>query len=93
MIKWTTNKEEMEIEAKIADRATEMAYQYNFSYVEKLDIIMDLDACHNNGCPLKLQELLDADDTNFAHDVFGIRSNISRYSGKLENCFLPRYSK
>jgi hypothetical protein len=92
MIKWTTSPEEMELESKIARRAVVMARQLKTEY-KLMDCIMDLDACHNNGCPLKLQELLDADDTNFAHDVFGIRSNISRYSGKLENCFLPRYSK
>ena len=92
MITWTNSKEEMELESKIADRAVTMAYENNFSYVEKLDIVMDIDACHNNGCPLKLQELLDADNTNFAHDVFGIRANFNRKTGKLENCFDPRYS-
>lgn len=92
MIKWTTSTDEMEIESKIARRAVTMARQMKIKYT-LMDCTMDLDACHNNGCPLKLQELLDADDTNFAHDVFGIRNNISRYSGKLENCFLPRYAK
>ena len=58
----------------------------------RMDAIMYIDACHSNGCPLKLQELLEPDDTNFAHDVFGIRRHINRKTGKLENCFVPRYA-
>lgn len=54
---------------------------------------MDIIATHLNGCPLKLQELLDADDDNFLHDVFGIRRHINRETGALEDFFDPRYSK
>ena len=92
MIKWTNSQEEMELESKIAKRAYSMALSAGFKY-EVTGAIMDIDACHNNGCPLKLQELLDADDFNFAHDVFGIRQHINRQTGKLENCFVPRYAK
>ncbi len=53
---------------------------------------MDITAAHRNGCPLKLDELLKAEDFDFAHDVFGIRRYINRKTGKLENCFLPRFS-
>lgn len=91
MLKMTETKEEYMIESKIADRAIAMAKQFDVRY-EKLTALMDISACHCNGCPIKLQELLNADDTNFAHDIFGIRANINRQTGKLENCFLPRYS-
>ena len=91
MIKWTHDRYVMQIESAIAQRAVLMAQSFNIDY-KQMDAIMDIDACHCNGCPLKLQELLDADDFNFAHDVFGIRSNINRKSGELENCFLPRYA-
>lgn len=37
------------------------------------DIMMDVRATHCNGCPLRLVELADADDFNFAHDLLGIR--------------------
>ena len=57
-----------------------------------VDIAMDITATHNNGCKLRLDELLKADDFNFAHDIAGISSNIDRNNGKLKNCFLPRYS-
>ena len=52
---------------------------------------MDICAAHNS-CPLKLDELLAADDFNFAHDVFGIFRHIDRRSGTLQDCFLPRYA-
>jgi len=54
--------------------------------------LMDITACHANGCPLRLQELLDADDFNFAHDIAGIYQHINRGTGKLEFCFLPRFA-
>lgn len=91
MIKWTKDKTTMEIESKIADRSIKMATELNVQY-DKMTAVMDIDACHNNGCPLKLAELLSAEDANFAHDVFGIRANINRKTGKLQNCFVPRYS-
>lgn len=91
MIKWSISRETMEIQHQIADRAVLMAKSIGIKYV-KMDVIMDIDAAHSNGNPLKLGELLKADDFNFAHDVFGIRKNINRKTGKLENCFVPRYS-
>jgi hypothetical protein len=57
-----------------------------------MKLCMDIDATHCNGTPLKLEELLKADDANFAHDVFGIIRHIDRTTGKLTMCFLPRYS-
>jgi hypothetical protein len=91
MIKWTTNKETMELESKVADRAIALAKKFGTKY-NKMTAVMDIDACHSNGNPLRLADLLAADDTNFAHDIFGIRANINRETGKLENFFVPRYS-
>lgn len=91
MITWTKDKETMTVEAAIAERASNMAAIAGFSY-PILDATMDIDACHNNGCPLKLHELLEADDFNFAHDAFGIRRHIDRTTGKLQDCFVPRYA-
>lgn len=45
-----------------------------------------------DGCPLKLEALAKADEANFAHDVFGIRRHIDRETGKLGDCFLPRFA-
>ena len=57
------------------------------------DVRMDLTACHNNGCPLDFQRMLDAPDLDLLHDIIGINKHISRASGKLLDCFLPRFAK
>ncbi len=91
MINWTKDKATMELESKVADRAVTMAKKYGIEY-KKMTALMDIDACHSNGNPLKLSELLNADDFNFGHDVFGIRQHIDRTTGTLQDCFVPRYS-
>ena len=92
MINWTITKEDNDIAVNIAKRAILMARKLGVKY-SQMDAVMDIEACHNNGCTLKLSELLEADDFNFAHDIFGIRRHINRNTGKLEHCFLPRFSK
>lgn len=91
MISFSVSREEMELILKIAQRAKVMAADYRIEYLP-MESMMDLSACIAQGVPLKLRELLNADDENFAHDVFGIRRHINRETGRLENCFLPRYN-
>ena len=43
-------------------------------------------------CPLKLSELFEANDGNFAHDVFGLWQHLDRETGQIKDCFLPRYT-
>jgi hypothetical protein len=59
--------------------------------LETRDVLMDLEACHCNGCALDLKGLLGANDQDFIHDVLGIRRHINRRTGKLEDAFSPRY--
>ena len=92
MIKWTNNVAEMKLESAIADRVIALAKTMGVK-LEKMKLVMDLDACHNNGTPLKLQELLDTDNANFMHDIVGIQNHIDRTTGKLTDCFLPRFAK
>ena len=80
MISWSKNREVIELESQLAKRAVSMAKEHDIQY-DQMTAVMDIDACHNNGNPLKLQELLEADDFNFAHDVFGIRQHIAAHSG------------
>jgi len=91
MINWKTTKRENELIVKIAKRANTMAKEIDVKY-SIMDINMDITATHLNGCSLKLKELLEADNFNFAHDIFGIYRHINRVTGKLGNCFLPRYA-
>ena len=86
------SKQEARTISAIAQRAVAIAATAGFKY-EFMDADMDITACHVNGNPLRLDELLAADEFNFAHDVFGIRRHIDRETGKLGNCFSPRFSK
>ena len=76
----------------ITDRAVDLAASLDIR-IEPLTMEMDILATHLNGNPLKLEELLYADDANFAHDVFGIRRHINRTTGELEDFFVPRFSQ
>lgn len=89
---WDTGTEDMEIIGEIAARAVKVAEGAGVNY-DRTTAIMDLIACHANGCPLRLRDLLAARPFDFNHDVFGIRAHIDRETGKLGGCFLPRYAR
>lgn len=90
MISWKTDKSDIEIINQITQRAFRDVLVPGRNF---LDLNMDITAAHSNGCRLKLAELLKADDFNFAHDIIGIVRNLDRDTGKLMNCFCPRYSE
>jgi hypothetical protein len=73
---------------KIAERADEKG----LLMFDRLSVIMDIEAVHAE-IGLRLEELLNADDANFAHDIVGIQQNVDRVNKMLTNCFLPRYAK
>jgi len=91
MIDFKLQPEEFAVVERIACRALDMADRFNVDYT-KTEAVMDLTACHRNGCPLSLDELEVAPDGDFAHDVFGIRRHINRETGALEDCFMPRFA-
>jgi hypothetical protein len=84
-------KNEMATIRQIARRAVKMAKTTGYE-IDYQNMEMDITACHISN-PLKLYELVSADDGNFGHDVFGIRKYINRENGELTDCFSPRYSK
>lgn len=53
---------------------------------------MDITACHCNGCPLKLYDMLTMPEPDFGHDFNGIQRYIDRSTGKLTDHFDPRCS-
>ena len=81
------NKKEREIVTKIIDRALDAGI-YNDALMAK----MDISAVHAH-CPLRLDDLLHADQFNFFHDLHGIKRHISRKTGLLEHFFLPLFSR
>lgn len=89
MIQFNTSKFEHKLIVKIAQRAVAIADNYETEYDFKM-ALMDITACHCNGCELDLNKLLEAPDSDFIHDVFGIRRHIDRSTGRLGDCFLPR---
>lgn len=59
----------------------------------RVALMMDLEACHCNGCPLDLQGLLHAPrEFDFVHDVGGILRHLDRATGQLGGLFRPRYA-
>ena len=84
-------KDELKTIAAITKRAVAMAKELGFD-LKYQTMEMDVSACHISN-PLKLTDLLVADNSNFSHDVFGIRKYINRETGELTECFSPRYSK
>lgn len=81
------SKDEFEIIVKICERAEAL----DIAPKERITLIMDLDNAHQ-AVRLNLKGLLDADDSNFVHDICGIQANINRETKELDNCFLPRYA-
>ena len=74
---------------KITKRANDI------KHFEKLDVIslqMDIVATHISGCPLRLKALLEAPISDFIHDIYGILKHLDRTTGKLQDCFVPRYT-
>lgn len=90
-IKFVATKIEREKILKIVKRAAEIAKKAGVKNYNALDASMDLEAVHCNGTPLRLGDLAIADDFNLAHDVFGIARHLDRSTGKLLDCFVPRF--
>jgi hypothetical protein len=82
--------EEYDLIGQIAARAADLAKQVGVDY-KVLDAFMDVDKVHGK-YTLRLRELLEADNSQFAHDVFGIATHLNRSSGELENFWTPRYA-
>lgn len=89
---FTATTEEREIIERIAKRAVALYRKYGNTDVDELDIQMDLEACHCNGCPLRLADMEQADVFNLMHDVTGINAHLNPDTGKLERWFLPRFA-
>ena len=89
MINWdkVTSEDVLKID-KIVQRATSREGYHG----DTLSLIMDITASHLD-TPLDLDALLHAPSVDFCHDVYGIVNNINRKTGKLENCFLPRFAR
>lgn len=84
-------RREYEVINAIAERAVALAASMGLDW-NKRDALMDIMAAHD-AIPLKLDDLLAADNSNFAHDVFGINRHLNRQTLRIEDCFLPRFAR
>lgn len=75
---------------KIAQRAEGMGLYKG----ERSTFLMDLESA-DKAFNLNLEELLNADDLNFTHDIIGIVTNIDRseFPATDFNFFVPRYAR
>jgi hypothetical protein len=100
MVNFNVSNEDAAVIVEIASRAVQQMRKtlsatngrVESEMLRPLDWAMDVTAVHANGCPLRLRELLLADDFNFAHDVFGIRRHLNRDTGRLTGFFVPRFA-
>lgn len=88
MLNFDLNNTDREYARKIAVRAVEY-----LDVLSVMEIIMDLSVVHNHDCGLDLAQFSAADDFNLLHDVVGIHNHLNRKTGKLEDCFVPRFAK
>lgn len=92
ILNWNTTEDEQVRITLIAHRASALAKRMGVKYSVQ-DASMDITAVHCNDLKLDLAGLGGADEGNFGHDVFGIRRHINRDTGKLKDCFVPRYAE
>lgn len=82
-------KEKMMMYVEIAKRAEKLDLYHG----ERHTLLMDLESA-DLVFNLRLEDLLNADDLNFSHDVVGIVNNINRntFPATDFNLFVPRYA-
>jgi len=86
MLKFDSTEEDHEKATKALYKAVEVGFPKSLV----LECRMDLDAVHSNGCPLDFDKLAGFDEVSLLHDLHGIRANLNRTTGVLENFFCPR---
>lgn len=87
-VSFRTTKAEAQKITTVIMRAARIAERLGQTLPDGL--AMDLAACHANGTPLDLDQLLGFPDFDFTHDVWGIHRHLDRSTGTLGDCFVPR---
>lgn len=90
-IRFNANSTDLALIEGIVDRGMSIPWLAD-SYASRREMLMDVTAVHLNGNPLRLKDLLGADDFNFDHDMSGICNCLDRETGKLTRNFSPRFS-
>ena len=80
-------KEKFMTYVKIAQRAEGMGIYMG----ERFTLLMDIENA-DKVFNLRLEDWLNANDFDFAHDIIGITNNINRNNPTDFNLFVPRYA-
>ena len=80
-------KERFLMYVKVAERAEDMGIYHG----ERFSLLMDIENA-DKAFNIRLEDWLEADDFNFAHDVVGIVNNIDRRNPVNFGYFLPRFA-
>lgn len=72
-------------------RIVERAEHVGIGRGTRITRMMDIQNAHKQ-FNLRLDDMLAADDFDFAHDFIGIQTNMNRLTGRIENLFVPRYA-
>ena len=72
---------------KLAERASILLH------CNPIDIQMDLTFCIEGGCDLRLDDMLNAKNSDFLHDIIGINHHLNHETFQLERGFWPRFAK
>ncbi len=77
---------------KIAERIREhhLTVSPNSEPPRVIDVAMDLECVHMNGCPLALELMLTCPTYDLFHDALGIAAHLDRATGQLAGFFEPR---
>lgn len=78
-------------EINTIDRIINRAQELGITIGSRITQVIDMHNAHKQ-FHLRLDEMLSADDFDFAHDFCGIQANIDRNTGVVGNLFVPRFA-
>ena len=87
ILNWKSSREDALAIGRIVEKAATLVPK-----LKAFAVAMDLTACHLHGCPLDLAAMESGSDLDLLHDFVGIARHLDRQTGKLTDCFLPRFA-
>jgi hypothetical protein len=92
MIDWNGSKKEYQLVDQIVERSEPIFKKLKID-IDIPKLRMDIIACHLNHHKLDLDAMVTSNSiSDVYHDVRGIACHIDRETGKLKDCFVPRFT-
>lgn len=86
------SRRDLDLIEKIMDRGMKAADEMGCR-LSRMGATLDIMYCHLKACPLDLEAFLNAGDSDFCHDFFGIYNHFDRGTHELADMFSPRFAK